>query len=261
MASIIYIAGFLIIIFYLAYLYVKSGNYKMFDILEATRIQLVQSQQAELQLKEQIRLLEERLHRTFEDPITHLLGWQIFEDRLNQSLKDSARYQFNLSILVVDISDFKMVNSALGYEAGDDLLKEIAIRLQACVRQVDSLTRFSKDTFIILLVQLAKPETTVVVTQRILESLAQPFKIHEQETYINAHIGIAVYPADGENATSLIKSADQALQIAKTQGRHVYQFYQKEMNINSQRELLLHSSLNQETVLQEFIMYYRRSYK
>ena len=157
----------------------------------------------------------------------------------------------------MDIDDFKVINDALSYEIGDALLSDVAGRLQTCIRQVDSISRFTKDTFVILLTQLAKPETAAVVAQRILQSLAQPFQINEHELYITACIGIAIYPVDGPDATTLLRSADQALHLAKEKGNHTYQFYQEKLHAKSQRELMLSTSLNRETIFQEFVLYFQ----
>lgn len=211
----------------------------------------------ERQLRNEITLQQKKLQRGMEDPITHLLGWQLFEDRLNQNIKESARYQLTMGILVIDIDDFKVINDALNYEVGDALLREIATRLQSCIRQVDSVSRYSKDTFVVILSQLSKPETAAVVAQRILHSLAQPVQIKEHELFITACIGIAIYPADGTDAASLLRSGNQALHLAKEKGKHVHQFYQERLHAKSQRELSLYNSLSRESIFREFIIYYQ----
>lgn len=219
--------------------------------------QLKISHRVETQLKYEIKNLQNKIRLTFEDSVTNLLGRKVFEDRLSQSIKESDRHQLILAVLFVDIVNFKMINDALSYEIGDLLLQEVAKRLQASVRSVDSLTRFGKDTFVILLTRLMKPETAALVAQRLLQILKNPFKIKEHELFIHVCMGIAIYPSDGKSMAELLRNADYALQEAKKKGKDTYQFYQAEMYQKSQRELALHTSLNRETLFQELKLLYQ----
>jgi diguanylate cyclase (GGDEF)-like protein len=208
-------------------------------------------------LREENTLLQNKLRHSFEDTVTKLLGWQLFEDRLNQNLKESERYQLTMGVLFIDIDDFRMINDGLNYETGDALLQQVGERLQACIRQVDSVSRFSKDTFVILVTQLAKPETAAIVAQRVLRALQEPFMINSRGLCITACIGIAVYPSDGQDASTLLRNADHALHLAKAKGKQIYQFFQEKMHDKSQRELSLASSLNRENVFNEFALYFQ----
>ncbi|HEX4045837.1 MAG TPA: EAL domain-containing protein [Gammaproteobacteria bacterium] len=235
----------------------KNQTKQLIVKLQHAELELKKAKEMERQIREERILLEEKLHYTFEDPITHLLGWQVFEDRLNQTVKESARYQFIPGILFVDVDDFKTINSALGYKVGDTLLQEVGQRLQACIRQVDSVSRFTKDTFVVLLAQLARAETAAIVAQRILQTMTQPFQIQEHALCISVCIGIAIYPTDGQDAATLMRSADYALLVAKEKGKNTYQFYQEKTHADSQRVLLLSNGLNQETVFENFIIRYQ----
>lgn len=223
----------------------------------SNKIALKNANDNEQTLSQSLNSLEHKLSHAIQDPITHLLGWELFTDRLNQSIKESARYQLTQAILFIDIDDFKKINNALGYEVGDAVLLEVAKRLQTCIRQVDSITRFSKDTFVCLLTQLAKPETAAIVAQRMLQALAQDFQIKGHELYLTAGIGISIFPMDAEGATTLLRNGEYALHLAKEKGRHVYQFYHEKTHINSLRELALSTSLNNESALREFVLYYQ----
>lgn len=200
---------------------------------------------------------ESKLQHVFEDPVTQLPGWVVFEDRLTHSIRECERYQLNLGILLIDIDDFKVINDALSYEVGDVLLKEVAERIKSCTRQVDCVSRFTKDTFVVLLTQLSKPEMAALVAQRMLQALAEPFQILGNELYVTAGIGIALCPSDGNDATSLLRSADHALHLAKEKGKNSYQFYQERLHVKSQRELALYNSLNRDYIYREFIIYFQ----
>lgn len=216
-----------------------------------------QSQNLEMQtLRREIDSLQNKLSSTREDAVTQLLGWQLFEDRVVHNILESERYQFTMGLMVVDIDDFKLIVNALSHDAGDVLLHEVARRLEQCVRQVDSISRFAKDTFVILLTQLAKPETAAIISQRILSSLAEPFLINEREVSITACIGVALYPADGRDIQSLLRNANYALRLAKREGKHVSKFYQQKMHTQSQRDLIIYNGLSQEAFYQEFQVYF-----
>ena len=230
-------------------------------------------------LKRQIKLLTSNLHEKvaeiekftselselktqFYDNVSHdvltgLPSRQVFEDRLIQTVNQSQRYQLLCGLVFLDIDGFKVINDALGYHVGDELLKEVATRLKSTLRQVDTACRFSGDEFVILFPQIAKVETCAYISQRLLDVISQPFIINQQELYITASIGIAIYPNDCEDAMALMKSADNALNQAKQRGCNVYQFYREEMQMLSQRELMLNSSLRHASVYHEFTIFYQ----
>lgn len=191
------------------------------------------------------------------DQLTGLPGRKIFEDRLTQILNQSKRHNLVFAVLFLGLDGFEMVNDALGLNVGDELLVEAADRLRACIRKMDTISRFSGDGFVFLLPQLAKPETAAYVAQRMLDVIAQPFKLHGQDVFITACIGIAVHPNDGDEALSLIRFADSALHQAKLRGHNHYQFYRKEMYGLSQREFALNSSLRRASIYQELSLYYQ----
>lgn len=226
-------------------------------LLAAKETELTKLHAQEENLRQELKTLEIRLHDAIEDPLTKLLGWTLFEDRVRQSIHESARYQFNMAVLYVDINDFSVINDALGYEAGDAILNEVSLRLQTCIREMDSVSRLSKDIFVVLLTQLAKPETSAIVAQRILESLLQPILVKEQKLYITACIGISIYPADGLDAAVLFRNADYALQLAKEKGNQNYHFYQQKDGSVSLRELEISTGLKQDSFLSECEIYYQ----
>lgn len=219
--------------------------------------QLKQANESEQALRQELKKLEHQLSHAIEDPITALPGWELFEDRLNQSIRESIRYQLIQAVLFIDIDDFKRINNALGYKIGDLLLMDVAKRLQTCIRQVDSIARLTKDIFVCLLTQLTKPETAAIVAQRMLNALTQPFQIKEHELYIYAGIGIAICPSDGQDVATLLRHGEYALHLAKEKGKQSYQFYHEKTHQNSQWELLLSTSLNNQSALHEFVLYYQ----
>jgi len=202
--------------------------------------------------------MKHRIERNIvSDSLTGLPGWQIFEDRLKQVLNQSKRHKLTFAVLFLDLDDFKIINDVLGLEAGDELLKEVAERLQASVRQMDTVSRFTGDEFVFILPQVAKPETSAYVAQRLLNAVAQPFRIRDQELFITASAGIAIFPTDGEDVSVLLQNAESALHQAKSHGDNNYQFYRREMHMISRRELILSSALHGSEIYKEFSLRYQ----
>lgn len=223
-----------------------------------TELSLLKQVQQHQALADELSELKEKFaHNIMYDSLTDLPGRKVFEDRLGQTLNQSQRYQLNFGIMFLDLDGFKVINDALGHDVGDELLKQVASRLLSAVRQVDTVSRFGGDQFVVMLSQLSKPESAAYVGQRLLNSISQPFKIRDQELFITASIGIATFPADGNDVNTLLKNADNALHQAKTQGRNTYQFYRAEMHTLSQRELMLSSGLQTPTIYREFVIFYQ----
>jgi diguanylate cyclase (GGDEF)-like protein len=191
------------------------------------------------------------------DGITGLPSRVVFEDRLQQTVNESRRYQFMFAVLFLDIDDFKVINDVLGHEIGDTLLKEVGARLKSCIRQVDTICRYAGDEFVFILPKLAKGEAAAYVAQRFLDAISQPFIIDQNELFITSSIGISVYPTDGETGKTLLKKADASLHQAKSRGQNIYQFYRQEMSALGRRDLLLNSHLRNDNVYQELVIHYQ----
>lgn len=191
------------------------------------------------------------------DSLTGLPGREAFEDRLLQALNQSKRFEKSFAIVLLDIHEFHIINEAQGYEIGDKLLRDVAIRLKAVVRQIDTMTRYAGDTFIFLLPQLAMPETAAYVAQRLLDSIVQPFEIDGQQLFITASIGVAIFPSDGPDVKTLLKNANDALHQAKVHGKGRYQFYQQELHALGERELKINAFLTSNDALHKLLIYYQ----
>jgi len=214
-------------------------------------------EQLQLESLEIAYLKEEMSDQSLVDSLTGLPNRQVFEDRLTITLIQSARYQQIFSVMSLDIDHFKIINDALSLEAGDYLLSEIAKRLTESIRKIDTVSRFNGNEFLFIFPQIMKPETAGYIARRILNDLSRPFDLEGQEIYLTASIGITVFPADGSDVSALIRNANSALRQAKIQGRNNYQFYRPETQALSKRDLILDSALRQESVCQEFVIYYQ----
>lgn len=238
------------------------SDYREISKLEKRLTQTEQQLQQEIQKQQTAtteldELKQQFTHNVVYDSLTGLPGRQVYYDRLWQTINQSKRYQLSFGVMFLDLDGFKIINEALGHDVGDELLKEVSVRLENSIRQVDTISRFAGDEFVFILPQLAKPETAAYVAQRLLNAVSQPFNIRDQELYVTASIGIATFPADGDTKSVLLKNADNALHQAKTRGRNNFQFYREEMHALSQRELTLNSSLQNKQTYQDFTLYYQ----
>jgi diguanylate cyclase (GGDEF)-like protein len=156
------------------------------------------------------------------DKLTDVPNRALFLDRLDQNLKQSERYKRKCSLLFIDLDGFKSVNDTLGHGAGDALLIQTARRIQDCVRDADTVARIGGDEFTVILSTIRSVDDVRTVAQKIIKSLAMPFKIGKHEAQIGASIGISVYPVDGTEAEILLKKADDAMYQAKNGGKNGY---------------------------------------
>ncbi|WP_435686152.1 diguanylate cyclase domain-containing protein [Sedimenticola selenatireducens] len=173
------------------------------------------------------KTLEEKIWRQAHyDALTKLPNRSLFHDRLNQTLLKAQRQDELFALLFVDLDRFKHINDSLGHEAGDQLLKEVARRLTACVRDSDSVARMGGDEFNIILTGIANREGVERVAGEVLAQMCRPFDLAGTQQCISASVGIACYPDDGDSAAELLRNADLAMYRAKQGGRDRFSFYQ-----------------------------------
>ena len=191
-----------------------------------------------------IRWAEEReLHLSTHDQLTGLPNRYLFADRLAQALHSSRRHQTWLGVLFMDLDRFKAVNETLGHAVGDQLLQVVARRLLDCMRATDTIARLSGDVFAVMLSALTKGLDAATVAQNIEDCLRPPFRLAGRELQINASMGIAIYPEDGNDADTLMNGAETALKSAKSFGGNSRRFFTSDMNASSLRLLTLESEL------------------
>ncbi|WP_054774237.1 putative bifunctional diguanylate cyclase/phosphodiesterase [Methylogaea oryzae] len=173
---------------------------------------------------------ERRMHHMAHyDVLTDLPNRTLLTDRIQQALAQARREEAALALMFIDLDRFKPVNDTLGHAVGDLLLKEVAIRLQECVRESDTVSRLGGDEFVVLLPTLDVAADALLVAEKILQALAAPFALAGHYIRISSSIGIAVYPEHGDDEIQLLKNADTAMYYAKKSGRNNAKFYQPEM--------------------------------
>jgi diguanylate cyclase (GGDEF)-like protein len=169
----------------------------------------------------------------------------------------AKRQNRSIALIFLDLDRFKHINDSLGHATGDKVLQSVSKRLLACVRASDTVSRQGGDEFVILLSEIAYPEAAAASANKILFSLSTPHSIGEQDLHVDASIGISIYPADGEDAETLIKNADTAMYHAKERGRNNFQFFKAEMNLKAVERQSIEVDLRRALERKEFLLYYQ----
>jgi diguanylate cyclase (GGDEF)-like protein/PAS domain S-box-containing protein len=196
-------------------------------------------------------------HLARHDYLTDLPNRLLFNDRLSQAISVAQRHQQKLAVLCIDLDRFKHVNDSLGQKVGDRLLLSVAGRMIASVEGSDTVSRQGGDEFVILLTCIAQAEDAALITQKILTVVGMPHQLEEHSLEITASAGIGIYPDDGTDAESLVKSADIAMLNAKNNGRNNYQFFKPSMNEHALERQSLESGLRHALDQREFELHYQ----
>lgn len=167
---------------------------------------------------------EQMRHMAFHDSLTGLPNQALLRDRLERALATAKRNEGSLGLMFVDLDRFKYVNDTFGHGVGDELLIEVARRLEGCVRESDTVARIGGDEFVILLGTSGDRAGYGVVADKVLDRMMSPFSIGGHTVEIGASIGIARFPDNGRTAEELVKCADSAMYDAKAAGKGVYRY-------------------------------------
>lgn len=202
---------------------------------------------------------EDRLHyQANYDALTGLPNRQLFNDRLKMAISHAKRNDLPVGILFLDIDDFKNVNDSLGHYQGDLLLQQVADRLTNCCREEDTVARPGGDEFLIIASFIKQDEpAATMLAERVLESFERPFELGKRQIYINASVGITLYPIDGADTDTLVKNADMAMYQAKNKGKNRFSLFSEEMNLAVMRQITLNNDLRKAISRNEFSVFYQ----
>jgi len=159
------------------------------------------------------------------DHLTQLPNRRLFRDRLEQSIKLARRTGDSMALLFVDLDHFKEVNDTMGHDVGDELLLEVAKRINHCVREMDTVARMGGDEFTVILSQIEDLTYAGRVAENVIRRLGDPFLIGKTKLNVSASIGIAIYPANGATPDQMLKNADIAMYSAKSSGRNQFSYF------------------------------------
>jgi diguanylate cyclase (GGDEF)-like protein/PAS domain S-box-containing protein len=177
------------------------------------------------------------------DMLTGLPNRRMLRERLEHEIRQTTRAGCSLALLLIDLDHFKEVNDTLGHLVGDDLLVEAARRISACTRESDTVARLGGDEFTVILTRITDPKHVETVAEKIITHLAEPFQLGDSVAYISASVGVTLCPDDADEAEALLKNADQAMYVAKRQGRNRFSHFTQGLQTAAQDRLRMISDL------------------
>jgi len=205
-----------------------------------------------------IKQTEEYLqYLAYKDTLTGLPNRTLFQDRLEQAMRQADRNQTLVVLMFLDLDRFKNINDTLGHRIGDQLLVNAAQRFKDCVRVSDTVARLGGDEFTVILTNLPDSSAVTIVAQKLIAALAAPFFLSAHEIVMTTSIGITIYPNDASTVDDLLKNADTAMYHAKDRGRNNYQFFSQEMHARAFQRLTIESDLRRALERDEFRLYFQ----
>jgi diguanylate cyclase (GGDEF)-like protein len=191
------------------------------------------------------------------DVLTRLPNRLLFYKRLDQAIASAQREHRRFAVLFIDLDRFKNINDTFGHPTGDLLLQLVSDRLYECMRKTDLVARLGGDEFAILAESVPNMTAVIELAEQVMAALAQPFYIEGQELFVPASVGISLFPQDGDDANTLIQSADVAMYRAKGSGKNNYQFFAADMNTASLEHMMLENALRHALQRHQFQLYYQ----
>ena len=206
----------------------------------------------------QATLAEQKVHELARyDSLTGLPNRNMFLGELDRAIARAQRQDGEFALCFIDLDHFKSVNDTLGHDAGDELLKHMAGRLREALRKADLVARLGGDEFVVLLEGTSAGTDLVTVAQKLLCAIGEPLTIHGCSFLVTGSIGIGRYPADGEDAATLLKHADAAMYLAKEKGKNNIQFYTAELADMAARQFELESALRLGLQRNELVLHFQ----
>lgn len=196
-------------------------------------------------------------HQAYHDALTGLPNRLLLQDRLGHAIEVGRRTGENIAVMFIDLDRFKIVNDSLGHDIGDILLIEIAERLQGCLRRSDTVARLGGDEFVVVLSSCGAATEAVEVAEKIVKRLSETTIIKGHHVAVGASVGIAMFPQDGDDVTTLMKDADAAMYRAKKSGRGTFRFYNAGLDGAASARLSLDIALRHALDRREFELYYQ----
>jgi len=192
------------------------------------------------------------------DGLTGLANRAVLLEKIEEAIARQRRYGRRFTIFMLDLDLFKMVNDSLGHPVGDELLKMVARRLSACIRETDTVARLGGDEFAILTpAGVGQRDAAVVTAGRLLEAVAAPYELDGHQLNIGTSIGIALAPDHGAEVDQLMKNADLALYKAKTEGRDAFRFFEDAMGVEARSRRAYQIELRNALANDEFELHYQ----
>ena len=191
------------------------------------------------------------------DELTMMPNRRLFTQQLEKAIGRCQRNKNPLAVLFIDLDRFKSVNDTLGHDIGDELLRQVAERMNKNLRVGDFSGRWGGDEFVVCIEDFDEPRNAAAAAQKLVLVLSEKYNVHGSEVYATPSIGIAIYPGSGETAERLIKAADLAMYQAKNRGGGRFQYYSKSLNTKLEQRDELELGLRHALVRGEFVLHYQ----
>jgi diguanylate cyclase (GGDEF)-like protein/PAS domain S-box-containing protein len=208
-------------------------------------------------LTERKRMEETLAHHATHDPLTDLPNRAICDNVLQLALARARRRGGLVALLHLDLDRFRVINDTLGHEVGDMLLRQVAMRLAGSLRESEVPSRTGGDKFVVVLSELDDPEAAAGVAQRVIDALSAPYDLRGTEVFVGVSVGVALFPRDGSDVSTLQKSADSAMLAAKKQGKNRVQMFTADMHTAASERLALESELHRALERNELLVHYQ----
>lgn len=203
------------------------------------------------------KLEKQFYYSSYYDSLTGLPNRILFNEKLKHKINKIENKNQLMGVLTLDVDRFKKINDTMGLRAGDEILREISRRLKNCISNKHILARQSANEFILLMLNMNSVENATALAEEMLETLGKPFIVDDYELYINASMGISIYPYNGTTAEVLIKNADTAMSHVKGDGRNSYMMYAPNMDATAIEQIELENDLRKALPRDEFIVHYQ----
>lgn len=209
----------------------------------------------EITLREKVE--RQLRYKATHDHLTGLPNRVLLFDRLKQAFAFEERHNTLIALMILDLDNFKNINDTMGHLSGDILLKKVALGLQKCMRQYDTVGRLGGDEFVIIINDADTIQDIITFAEKVQEIFQEPFDILGQQTYVTTSIGVAVYPLHGSSIETLLKKADMAMYVAKKSGRNTFRFFSDSMDIQDSTQKSMRTkrriSLMEKSNLSDFL--------
>jgi diguanylate cyclase (GGDEF)-like protein/PAS domain S-box-containing protein len=194
--------------------------------------------------------------RVGHDALTGLPDRSLLADRVEQNILNAKRANKSIALLVMGLDRFTLINDALGYAAGDQMLREVAERLAKVIRVSDTAARLDGDKFAVM-TPISAIDDSVIVAEKVLKAIKKPFTLKGEEVFVTFSIGISIYPTDSQDFDDLLKDSLSAMQYAKQDGGSQYRFFASDMNAKAKNRLALEKRMRAALANQEFVLFYQ----
>ena len=205
----------------------------------------------------QVRARARAEYRAQHDPLTGLPNRTLFHDRVDVALSHARRSGTGVAVMFLDLDRFKSINDSLGHAVGNQLLQAVAKRLRETIRETDTVARMGGDEFTVLVGGIKEDDDAAVTAQKIVDQFARPFVAGGRELHTTTSVGIALYPADGDDVDTLLKHADGAMYRAKARGRDAYEFFTPDLSVRAQARLSVESGLRHALERNGLVLHYQ----